>query len=156
MPQALVGAGGFLCAVLWMDLMFDVQAWSSQGTLAAEQLATLATYYRRVTTDADPMGSLISLVMIVALLGCVVQLSRGRLPLWLRLATLGTLLAPVLTALIVIVPSAVRLGSGADEAEVQSALARTILTGHLWCLVSIVAFVILQIVATARLSRPAP
>lgn len=153
MPQTLVGAGGFLCAVLWMDLMFDVQAWSSQGTLAAEQLSTLVSYYRRVTTDADPMGSLISLVMILALVGCVVQLSRSRLPLWLRLATLATLLAPVLTALILIVPSAVRLGSGGDDPAVQSALARTILTGHLWCLASIVAFVILQILATARLSR---
>lgn len=153
MPQILVGAGGFLCAILWMDLMFDVQAWGSAGTLAPPVLDSIAGYYRRVTTDAAPMGNVISLVMVLAILGTVVQFARSRLPLWLRAASVLTLLLPVVAALTVIVPAAVRLGSQSDDPAIQSELARTLLSGHLWCLASIAAFIVLELVAGRWLHR---
>lgn len=153
MPQILVGAGGFLCAILWVDLMFDVQAWGAAGTLAPAVLDSIAGYYRRVTTDAAPMGNVISLVMILAILGTVVQFARGGLPLWLRAGTVLTLLLPVVAALTVIVPAAVRLGSQSDEPAIQSELARTLLSGHLWCLASIAVFLVLELVAARRFNR---
>ena len=100
MPRALLATGGFLCAVLWMDLMFDVQAWDRTGTLPAAVLDSIAAYYRRVTTEAAPMGNVVSLVMLLTVVGTVVQLAEPRLPWWLRAATLISALAPVLTALI--------------------------------------------------------
>ncbi len=48
--EAFVTAGaGFLLAVLWFDLMFDVQA---RGTVTDDAIASISAYYRRVTTDA--------------------------------------------------------------------------------------------------------
>ena len=49
-PFVTAGAG-FLLAVLWFDLMFDVQAARQPGgDLPEEVLASIAGYYRRVTT----------------------------------------------------------------------------------------------------------
>lgn len=152
MPQLLIGTGGFLCAVLWMDLMFDVQVWGQTGTLAPETLASLAGYYRRVTTDADPMGNVVSLMLLLTVLGAVVQLARTRLPLWLRAGALVTATVPAVTAIAVLVPAAVRLGQQSDPPEVQSELARTLLSGHLWCLALILIFLLLQVLAV-RLAR---
>ena len=52
---AFVTAGaGFLLAVLWFDLMFDVQTRrSAANVLPTEVLASISAYYRRVTTDDD-------------------------------------------------------------------------------------------------------
>jgi hypothetical protein len=60
----VTAGGGFLLAVLWFDLMFDVQV---RGHRAAELpddvLDSIATYYRRVTTTARPMNRLVAAVM---------------------------------------------------------------------------------------------
>ncbi len=50
---AATGAG-FLTAVLWFDLMFDVQTRQHRGdVLPGDVLASIGAYYRRVTTDAN-------------------------------------------------------------------------------------------------------
>ena len=59
--NAFVAAGaGFLLAVLWFDLMFDVQVLRGQPDAA---VASISAYYRRVTTDARPMNVLIGAAM---------------------------------------------------------------------------------------------
>ncbi len=151
MPQALIAVGSFLCGVLWMDLMFDVQVWGVGGSLPPAVLDDVAGYYRRVTTDAAPMGNVIGLAMMLAVLGAVVQLARSGLPLWLRAGALAAAALSALIALTVVVPAAVRLGAGAETPEAGTALARTILTGHLWCLALMLAFVVLQLLAVQRL-----
>ena len=57
MSPTVIACGGFLLAVLWMDLMFDVQVLRHRGSTAPlpeDVLASIAAYYRRVTTDAEP------------------------------------------------------------------------------------------------------
>jgi len=52
---ATAGAA-FLLAVLWFDLMFDVQVRKHAGDpLPADVLASISAYYRRATTEAYPM-----------------------------------------------------------------------------------------------------
>lgn len=47
-----VAGAGFLLAVLWFDLMFDVQTRKHAGErLPPEVLASITSYYRRVTTE---------------------------------------------------------------------------------------------------------
>ena len=59
---------GFLLAVLWFDLMFDVQTRKSVANpLPSEVLASISAYYRRVTTDAYPMNRLVALVMLLTI-----------------------------------------------------------------------------------------
>ena len=58
----------FLLAVLWFDLMFDVQTRKyPDGALSPEVLTSISAYYRRVTTDAYPMNRLVALVMVLTL-----------------------------------------------------------------------------------------
>jgi hypothetical protein len=159
-PHALLAAcGGFLLGVLWMDLMFDVQVRAhapAPALLPEATLASIAGYYRRVTTDAHPMQRLIALVMGVAVVGSAWTLratSRRALG-WVALAAV---LAPVALAGERVVPSAVRLGMRTDPPDVQSALARAILTDHVLCAASVAAFVALQIVlAIGRPRRASP
>jgi hypothetical protein len=51
----LSACGGFLLAVLWMDLMFDVQVLRHRrsGEASRTGAGPIAGYYRRVTTDAS-------------------------------------------------------------------------------------------------------
>jgi hypothetical protein len=148
----LAACGGFLLAVLWMDLMFDVQVLRHRragAELPEQVLASIAAYYRRVTTDASPMGHLVAAVMLSTLLTLAIQIARSRPPRWLAPASLLLCSGPILLALLRVVPNAVRLGSGKDAAPRQSALARSICTDHLLCLGGIAAFVALQVLAAA-------
>ena len=151
--SALLGAGGgFLLAVLWMDLLFDVQVLRHRGSavLPEDVLASIAAYYRRVTTNARPLGHLVALTMIVTTVAAAVALFRGGAPLWMRAASLVLVAAPAGLAARRIVPDAIRLGARGDTPEVQSALARAICRGHLLCLASIAAFIALQVASASR------
>src|SRR5258708_27244677 len=65
MHACVASGAGFLIAVLWFDLMFDVQTRKHAGdALPAEVLASISAYYRRVTIEPHPMNPLISLVLL--------------------------------------------------------------------------------------------
>ena len=70
--HAFAAAGaGFLLAVLWFDLMFDVQTRKHprDAVLPPEVLASISAYYRRVTTEAYPMNRLVASVALIQALG---------------------------------------------------------------------------------------
>jgi hypothetical protein len=144
----VTGGAGFLLAVLWFDLMFDVQVVrhrSRGGPLPDEVLASIAGYYRRVTTAARPMNRLVALVMVATVATVVVQLVRGELPTWASVSSLALILAAVSIAATSTVPSAVRLGARADGVEEQSRLARSILRDHVLCAAGIGALLAIQL-----------
>ena len=111
------------------------------------ELASIAGYYRRVTTEARPMNRLIAAVMLATLAALAAQIAeahgRGWAP-WLSLALAG---APILLAACHTVPCAVRLGRSSDAPERQGALARSILRDHVLCFASIVALIVVQLAA---------
>ena len=141
----LIACGGFLIAVLWMDLMFDVQVrpYRSSDELPEAVLASIAGYYRRVTTEATPMNRLIAAVMMVGLVALLVQVIDG--PRGRAIPSILLLVGPVALAQMRIVPNAVRLGSRTDPAPVQSALARAVFRDHLLCLAAVTALLIVQL-----------
>jgi len=145
--SAFVTAGaGFLLAVLWFDLMFDVQTIAHhQRELPEQVLASIAGYYGRVTTAARPMNRLIALVMLATLAAIVVELTGGHQADWVPWASLALAVPPIVLAGAHTVPSAVRLGGRRDPIERQSALARTILREHLFCALSIAGLLALQL-----------
>lgn len=150
MSAVLALCAGFLLAVLWFDLMFDVQVLGRGRTgepLPEEVLASIATYYRRVTTQARPMTYLVALVMLVMAGGTLIQLVRGVGPLALRLLALALSAIPIMSAGTRTLPNAVRLGSRADSSDVQSRLARAICRDHLAFFPAIAAFAALQLLA---------
>jgi hypothetical protein len=148
MTSLLVLAGaGVLLGVLWMDLMFDVQALGHAGDLPEPVLASIAAYYRRVTTDAWPMGALIGATMAVAAGSAAWQLAGQ--PSWAHAAILLLVCAPIGLAGRRVFPHAVRLGARADAPAEQSRMARTICHDHLACLAMILAVLALQLRAAA-------
>jgi hypothetical protein len=146
---AFVTAGaGFLLAVLWFDLMFDVQVLGQDRNreLPEERLASIAAYYARVTTAARPMNRLIATAMLATVAAIVVEIAdRGAVPAAVAWVSLALALAPILLVGARTVPHAVRLGARADPPAEQSALARSICREHLLCFASIAALIALQL-----------
>ena len=150
MSPILLICGGFLLAVLWMDLMFDVQVRGEQPRreLPEDVLSSIAAYYRRVTTLARPMGHLVSAMMLIGMLTLLLQIVRGGERRWIAVVSLFLFGVPATLGLFHVYPNAVRLGSRADSALEQSRLARAIHREHLLCLGAMLSFVVLQLLAT--------
>ena len=134
----LVAGGGFLAAVLWFDLIFDVQAVASAPSTAA--IGSIMAYYRRVTTEAAPMGHLVTAVMATTLFAGVLDVARAESRRAVRALALLLAAAPIALALLRVVPSAVALGLASAPGPEQVALARSILRDHVLCLISILGF----------------
>ena len=150
MRSAVTGGAGFLLAVLWFDLMFDVQVLGDRTRdVPPEVLASIAAYYRRVTTDARPRNRLVALAMLVTLGGVIGELARGDGPQWTRWASLVLIVVPVTIASSRTVPAAVRLATRTDAASRQSARARSIWSDHLLCLVAVTALLAVQFASAA-------
>lgn len=150
--EAFVTAGaGFLLAVLWFDLMHDVQVRGHEAgdPLPEPVLASIAGYYARVTTGARPMNRLIALAMLATLVAIGVEVAHGLEPRWLPWTTLALATVPIGLAGGRTVPSAVRLGTRVDDLAAQSRLARTIFGDHLVCLVCIALGLVLQLASAA-------
>ena len=144
-PFVTAGAA-FLLAVLWFDLMFDVQAarHSAPG-LPESVLASTAAYYRRVTTAARPMNRFVAAVMAATIIAIVVQLVRGDAPRWAASVSLVLAAGAIGLAAVHTIPSAIRLGTRSDTVEGQSRLARSILRDHLLCLAGVSAVLFVQL-----------
>lgn len=147
MTSVLTACGGFLLAVLWMDLIFDVQVLGHRkaDVLPEPVLASIARYYHRATTTARPMNRLIALVMLVLLVTLIFRTVRGGEPVWFTAASFVLAGGPILLAAVHTVPSAVRLGKRDDPLGEQTRLARSICRDHLICLGGILAFLAFQL-----------
>ncbi len=143
--RATVSAGaGFLLAVLWFDLMFDVQVWRGRS---AGDVDSIARYYRRVTTEARPMNRVIALVMVATLAGLVAEVVGDAVPQWVAITSLVLAVVAIGTAATRTVGRAVRLGAQTDSSADQFAAARMILREHLFCLACIASLLALQLLA---------
>jgi hypothetical protein len=143
-PFVTAGAG-FLLAVLWFDLMFDVQMLGGRGREPDASLTSIAAYYRRVTTTARPMNRFIAAVMLGTLVAIVVQLARGDSPRWVAGASLALAGAAMLVAALHTVPTAVRLGARSDTLDIQRGMAQSILRDHVLCFMGVAGVLFLQL-----------
>jgi hypothetical protein len=146
MTAFVTGGAGFLLAVLWFDLMFDVQAARRHAPdLPESVLASTASYYRRVTTEARPMNRLVAAVMVGTLAAIIVQLVRGDAPRWAASVSLALTAGAISLAAVRTVPSAIRLGARSDTIPEQSRRARSILRDHLVCITAVAAVLVVQL-----------
>jgi hypothetical protein len=126
--------------------MFDVQVLAHRRDDLPEAVrASIAGYYRRVTTAARPMNRLIALVMVGTLTAVVVQLARADAPSWASWASLALAVGAVGLAAGHTVPAAVRLGRREDPPELESRLARSICRDHVVCALAIGALLVVQL-----------
>lgn len=135
---------GFLLAVLWFDLMFDVQvlAYVSVAELPESVLSSIAAYYGRVTSAS--MNFLVALVMLVAVALSFWRIYKGNNTNW-KLALSALLICiPIVAAQVLIFPAAKTLASRVDSLTLQSELAVQICYAHIFCFICIVGFLFLQ------------
>jgi len=148
--QTFVAAGaGFLLAVLWFDLMFDVQTrrHARDAVLPPQVLASISAYYRRVTTEAYPMNRLVALVMLLTLAAICVEIVQGRNAWWIGWGSLLLAGSGFVPTLMRTVPNARRLGRAEDTPEEQSRLARAICRDHLFSFARMACVLVLQLIA---------
>ena len=146
--RAYVCAGaGFLLAVLWFDLMHDVQVLRPKaGVDGSEAVRSIARYYRRVTTDARPMNRLVALVMVLTLAAVVAELVGDDVRPWVAWTSLVLVGAAIGVAAVRTVGNAVRLGADVDRLTPEhEAVARSIGRDHVLCLVLVGALLVLQL-----------
>jgi hypothetical protein len=147
MTAFVTGGAGFLLAVLWFDLMFDVQTFGhGRGDLPEPVLVSISGYYRRVTTTARPMNRLVATVMLATTAAIVAQIAGGDHPRWVGWVSLALAVLAILLAAGHTVPSALRLGARQDTLGQQSLLARSICRDHLVCLTAIGSVLAAQLV----------
>jgi len=144
----LLACGGFLLAVLWFDLMFDSQVRGHEADeLPEEVLASIASYYRRVTTTANPMGYLVAAVMLILLITLGLQFMSDRASLGFTCVSAVLGVGPIAVGLGRTFSNAVKLGGRAGSTTDQSALARSIYRDHCLCFAGIAMFVAYRLAA---------
>jgi hypothetical protein len=147
MRSVVTAGAGFLLAVLWFDLMFDVQVLrSGAGDVPEVALASIAGYYRRVTTAAAPMNRLIAAVMLGTLVAILLQVIGDDAPRWVSAVSAASAVLPIGLAAARTLPNARRLGDRRDSVATQSALARSVCRDHLFCVGSIAVLLVTQLV----------
>jgi hypothetical protein len=147
MTGLLIGCGGFLAGILWMDLLFDTQI---LRMAPADAVGIIVGYYGNATLRAYPLNRVIGLVMIVTVLGSIFQLLRGRIERRAEITAAALAVAAVGLALLRVVPNAMSLGRGTGAVAEQIALARGICFDHMICLTLMLGFIATQIVAARR------
>lgn len=147
MTSAVAALTGFLLAVLWFDLMFDVLVLPHRSApeVPEHALESIAAYYHRVTITASPMGRLVGLAMFALLGVLVVQLVRDDAPVWVSVVSLAAAVFAIGLALGIVFGAARRLGTRIDPLELQSRLARRVFRGHVACLVAMLLLLALQL-----------
>jgi hypothetical protein len=147
--NAFAAAGaGFLLAVLWFDLMFDVQTRKSAANpLPSDILASISAYYRRVTTEAYPMNRLVALVMLLTLAVIVAEIVRGSYAWWIAWGSLVVAGSGFVPTMMRTVPNARRLGVAQDTPEEQTRLARAVCRDHMLSFARMSVVLILQLIA---------
>ena len=149
MIQIITAAAGFLLAVLWFDLMFDVQTLAHRHAAEVPDavLASIAAYYHRVTTTATPMGRLVAVVMLALMASLITRAVRHDAPVWASAASFAAASLGIGLAMARTFPAARRLGTRTDALAAQSTLARNILREHIVCFASMATLLTVQFVA---------
>jgi hypothetical protein len=151
---AAAGAG-FLLAVMWFDLMFDVQTRKHKGdVLLPEVLSSISAYDRRVATQAHPMNRLVALVMLRTLAAICAEIVQGEKPWWIGCGSIVLAGSGLVSTMIRTVPNARRLGTGADSAEEQSRPARAVCRDHIFSFARTSAVLVLKWMAQQRHACP--
>ncbi len=139
---------GFLLAVLWFDLIFDVQTRRhAEQVLPPEVLASISAYYRRVTTEAWPMNRLVALMMLVVLGTILAEIFAAEMSGWITWGSLALALFGFGVTRMRTLPNAIRLGQANDPPETQSQLARSVFRDHTFSFARTLVMLALQLAA---------
>jgi hypothetical protein len=137
---------GFMMAVLYIDLMFDVSAVQYRGTnapLPREVLDPITHYYGRITQNPY----VLMFVMLTTTLCIGAQIVYALAPRWVGYSSLFLMGLSMITGTLKVIPTAQRLGSAKDSEEVRTRMVHGMLPAHLVLLVNILLLTSIQFLA---------
>ena len=143
---------GFMLAVLYIDLMFDVTAvpYRRTGTtLPKEVLDPITHYYGRITQNPY----VLMFVMLTTTVCLVAEIVYDLTPRWAAYSSLVAMGLAMATGTAKVIPTAQRLASGKDPADKQTSLIHGMFPSHVFLLICILALAGIQF-STA--GRPTP
>ena len=135
---------GFMMAVLYIDLMFDVSAApyrKSAAALPAEILDPITHYYGRITQNPY----VLMFVMLVATLCIGAEIVYALAPKWAAYASLFLMGLSMLTGTLKVIPTAQRVGSGRDDADARTRMIHGMLPFHIVLLINILLLIAIQV-----------
>lgn len=140
---------GFMLAILYIDLMFDVMSVPhrrSGATLPKGVLEPITHYYARVTQNPY----VLMFVMLTTTICLVVQAVYGLAPRWAAYTSLAAMGLAMVAGIVKVIPAARRIASGKDPAEVRTRLIHGVFTAHALLFVCILVLAAIQLVAASR------
>jgi len=135
---------GFMIAVLYLDLVFDVSAVpyrQAKGPLPDHILEPIATYYRYVTRNPY----LLMFVMAIATISIIAELIYGLAPAWKGYASLVLMGLAMIVGVVRVIPTAERLGTGKGEAEQRTRMVHSMFPAHVFLLITILLLAAVQL-----------
>jgi hypothetical protein len=145
----LFGCIGFMLAVLYIDLMFDVSAVPyrrAKTALPKEVLDPITHYYGRITQNPY----VLMLVMLTTIICIGAEIVFGLAPRWVGYSSLFLMGLSILASVLKVIPTAQRLGSGKDPEVVRTRMVHSMLPFHVVLLVSIVLLAAVQVFGATR------
>lgn len=137
---------GFMLAVLYIDLMFDVTAVPHRHTgkpLPKEVLDPITHYYGRITQNPY----VLMFVMLTTTIALVLQIVYDLAPRWAAYSSLCAMGLAMVAGAAKVIPTAQRLGSRKDPEDVQTRLVHGMFPSHIVLLACILVLAVMQLVA---------
>ena len=134
---------GFMLAVLYIDLMFDVSAVPYRKTgavLPKEILDPITHYYGRITQNPY----VLTFVMLTTTVCLGAQILYGLTPRWVGYTSLALMGLSMVTATVKVIPAAQRLGGAKDPEDVRTRLVHGLLPAHLVLLINMLLLASIQ------------
>jgi hypothetical protein len=146
MPIAVFICIGFMLAVLYIDLMFDVTAVPHRGsntTLPKEVLDPITLYYGRITQNPY----VLMFVMLTTTVCLVMEIVYSLVPRWAGYSSLVFMVLAMGIGSAKVIPAAQRLASGRDPEELRTRLIHSMFPAHVLLLICIILLAAIQAIA---------
>jgi hypothetical protein len=134
---------GFMIAVLYMDLSFDITALpyrKSRAVLPPDVLNPIVAYYRRLTQNPW----LLIFVMLTATTSVIAEIVYGLVPPRVSYSSLIIMGAAMILGMVKVIPAATRLAQRKDSPEKQTQLSHSLFPCHILLLILILSLTLVQ------------
>jgi hypothetical protein len=140
---------GFMIAVLYIDLQFDILALpyrGAKGPLSTDVLEPIASYYRCITKNPY----LLMFVMLTTLICLIAEVMYDLVPRWAGYTSLFLMGLSMSVGTFKVIPTAQRLAAGKDPVDEQTRMVRSIFPFHIVLLISILSLAAVQFSTTFK------
>jgi hypothetical protein len=139
---------GFMIAVLYMDLVFDISALpyrNTQANLPKDVLDPIITYYRYITKNPW----LLIFVMLTTATCVVAEIVYEMAPAWVGYASAAMMAIVMLLGVLKVSPAAQRLAARKDTEDRLTGLVHSLFPYHILLLILVLSMAYLQFSAAS-------